>query len=88
MLTYINRLDTKYILGDLMETNALAKGVLSFIIPGAGQYFNNDKKKAIEFFAIMIALHFAIYFLANNVFGSALSTLYHLYAGFDAYKNA
>jgi hypothetical protein len=35
----------------------------------------------------MLILHAAIYFLANNFAGSAISTLYHLYAGYDAYRN-
>lgn len=70
-----------------MEKNALLNGVLSFILPGVGQYLNNDKEKAAKLFIIMLVLHILIYYLANNPLGSAISTLYHLYAGWDAYKN-
>ena len=34
-----------------------------------------------------LIVHAAIYYLANNILGSGISTLYHLYAGYDAYKN-
>lgn len=70
-----------------MEKNALGKGVLSFIIPGIGQYFNNEKDKAIKLLVGMVILHIAIYFLMNNILGSGISTLYHAYAGYDAYIN-
>ena len=70
-----------------MEKNALVNGVLSFIIPGVGQYMNGEKQKAAKLFIIMLALHAAIYYFANNPIGSGISTLYHLYAGWDAYKN-
>ena len=70
-----------------MERNALGKGVLSFIIPGIGQYLNHEENKAIKFLIGMVAVHILIYFLFNNVFGSAVSTLYHAYAGYDAYIN-
>lgn len=70
-----------------MQSDQLLNGVLSFIIPGIGQYRNGERKKALGFFAAMIILHFLIYFLANNALGSAISTLYHLYAGYDAFKN-
>lgn len=69
-----------------MDENALTNSVLSFILPGLGQSINGYKKKAIIFFLGMIALHLLIYFFANNIAGSAISTLYHLYAGYDAYK--
>lgn len=70
-----------------MQNNALVNGVLSFIIPGVGQYLNDEKQKAVILFIVMLVLHCAIYYLANNPLGSGISTLYHLYAGWDAYKN-
>ena len=70
-----------------MEKNAVGKGILSFIIPGVGQYFNHDESKALKMLIGMVVLHIAIYFIMNNVFGSAVSTLYHAYAGYDAYIN-
>lgn len=69
-----------------MDENALTNGVLSFIIPGLGQAINGYKKKAAIFFLGMITIHLLIYFFANNIAGSAISTLYHIYAGYDAYK--
>lgn len=70
-----------------MQNNALVNGVLSFIIPGVGQYLNDEKQKATTLFIFMLVLHAAIYYVANNPLGSGISTLYHLYAGWDAYKN-
>ncbi|AMD16775.1 hypothetical protein TL18_01195 [Methanobrevibacter sp. YE315] len=69
-----------------MENDALVNGVLSFILPGLGQAINGYKKRAIIFFIVMLVIHALIYYFANNIFGSAISTLYHLYAGYDAYK--
>lgn len=70
-----------------METESLKNGIFSFIIPGLGQYLNNDKKKGLGLFGIAVILHIAIWFFMNNSVGSVVQTLYHLYAGYDAYKN-
>lgn len=70
-----------------MDTDSLKYGVFSFIIPGLGQYLNDDKKKGLSLFAIAIFLHISIWFFMNNPLGSVVQTLYHLYAGYDAYKN-
>ena len=68
-----------------MDTNSLKYGIFSFIIPGLGQYLNDDKPKALRLFTVAILLHLFIWFFMNNTIGSILQTLYHLYAGFDAY---
>ena len=70
-----------------MENDALANGILSFIIPGLGQALHGNKNKGILLFIGMLIVHAALYYLLNNGVGSAISTLYHLYAGYDAYKN-
>lgn len=70
-----------------MDTNSLKNGIFSFIIPGLGQYLNDDKQKGLGLFALAIILHIFIWFFMNNTFGSIVQTLYHLYAGYDAYKN-
>ncbi|MBR3140890.1 MAG: hypothetical protein IKF11_08510 [Methanobrevibacter sp.] len=70
-----------------MDTNSLKNGIFSFIIPGLGQALNGDKQKGLALFGIAVALHIFIWFFANNSFGSVIQTLYHLYAGYDAYKN-
>ena len=68
-----------------MEKNALANGVLSFIIPGLGQALNGYKKKGIVMFIILILLNILIYFLLNNPFGHLVSLAYSAYAAYDAY---
>lgn len=70
-----------------MDKSALGKGVLSFIIPGIGQYLNEDKQKAVVLFVGMLVLHAIIYYVMNNPFGSLISTIYHAYAGYDAFIN-
>lgn len=70
-----------------MDMNSLKYGVFSFIIPGLGQYLNDDKQKAAGLLAGAVAIHIFIWFFMNNPLGSAVQTLYHLYAGYDAYKN-
>lgn len=70
-----------------MDTDSLKYGVFSFIIPGLGQYLKDDRKKALSLFAGAVAIHIFIWFFMNNAAGSAVQTLYHLYAGYDAYKN-
>ncbi|MBE6499657.1 MAG: hypothetical protein E7Z80_03785 [Methanobrevibacter thaueri] len=71
-----------------MGSNSLKYGIFSFIIPGLGQYFNDDKFKAVGFFGFVLLFHVFIWFFMNNSFGSVVQTLFHLYAGFDAYVNA
>ncbi|MBQ2666196.1 hypothetical protein [Methanobrevibacter sp.] len=70
-----------------MDTNSLKNAIFSFIIPGLGQYLSDDKSKGVGLFAAAIALHIFIWFFMNNPAGSLIQTLYHLYAGYDAYKN-
>lgn len=70
-----------------MDTNSIKYGIFSFIIPGLGQYLNDDKQKGLGLFAVAILLHLFIWFFMNNILGSGIQTLYHLYAGFDAYRN-
>lgn len=73
--------------GDKMEKNALINAIISFIIPGLGQSIHGNVKRGIILFIGMLIVHAAIYYAANNFAGSVLSTLYHFYAGYDAYKN-
>ena len=70
-----------------MDMNSLKYGVFSFIIPGLGQYLNNDKQKGLGLFGAAVVLHLFIWFFMNNPLGSIVQTLYHLYAGYDAYMN-
>ena len=70
-----------------MDMNSVKNGIFSFIIPGLGQYLNGDKQKGLGLFGAAILLHIFIWFFMNNAFGSLIQTVYHLYAGYDAYKN-
>ena len=70
-----------------MQNEALANGILSFIIPGLGQALHGNGKRGIMLFMGMLMVHAAIYYVANNAFGSVIATAYHLYAGYDAYIN-
>ena len=70
-----------------MDMNSLKYGVFSFIIPGLGQYLNNDKQKGLGLLGAAVILHLFIWFFMNNPIGSITQTLYHLYAGYDAYRN-
>ena len=70
-----------------MDANSRKNGIVSFIIPGLGQYFNGDAKKGLIYFGIAILLHISIWFFMNNSLGSFIQILYHAYAGFDAYRN-
>lgn len=69
-----------------MDSESLKYGIFSFIIPGLGQYLKDERQKALGLFAGAIAIHILIWFFMNNIIGSAVQTLYHLYAGYDAYK--
>ena len=69
-----------------MDMNSLKYGIFSFIIPGLGQYLNGDKQKGIGLLAGAVLIHIFIWFFMNNALGSIAQTLYHLYAGFDAFK--
>ena len=68
-----------------MSSNSLKNGLLSLIIPGLGQALDGRMQKAVPLFLIALILHISVYFILNNPFGSGISTLYHIYAGVDAY---
>lgn len=70
-----------------MDMDSLRYGVFSFIIPGLGQYLNDDKQKGLTLFGAAVLLHIFIWFFMNNPIGSVVQTLYHLYSGYDAFKN-
>jgi len=70
-----------------MTGNSLRNAIISFIIPGLGQYLESDSKKAMILFGGAVALHLLIWFFMNNPLGSLINTAYHAYAGYDAYKN-
>jgi hypothetical protein len=70
-----------------MNTDAVKHGIFSFIIPGLGQILQGDNKKGIGMLGVAIILHLGIWFFMNNPLGSLINTLYHAYAGYDAYKN-
>ena len=70
-----------------MDMNSVKYGIFSFIIPGLGQYLNDDKQKGLGLFGAAILIHIFIWFFMNNPIGSVVQTAYHLYAGYDAYKN-
>lgn len=72
---------------DGMDSGAVKNGIFSLIIPGLGQYLNGEKKKGLGFLGVAILLHVFSWYFMNNSFGSIVQTLYHLYAGYDAYKN-
>lgn len=71
-----------------MNNNALKNTVLSFIIPGLGQYLSQDSRKGATLFAGAILIHLFVWFFMNNPLGSVLNTAYHAYAAYDAYVNS
>lgn len=70
-----------------METNALKNGIFSFIIPGLGQILQQDRQKGFAMLGGAVLIHIFIWFFMNNPLGSLINTAYHLYSGYDAYKN-
>lgn len=70
-----------------MDTDSVKYGIFSFIIPGLGQYLNGDKTKGLSLFGAAVLVHIFIWFFMNNPIGSVVQTLYHLYSGYDAFKN-
>ena len=71
-----------------MNNDAIKNAIFSFIIPGLGQYLINDRQKAITLFGGAVIIHILIWFFLNNPLGSLISTAYHAYAGYDAYKKS
>ena len=70
-----------------MNQNTIRNMIFSFIIPGLGQYLNDDKQKGLRMFAGAVAIHLFIWFFMNNPIGSLANTAYHAYAAYDIYKN-
>lgn len=70
-----------------MNQNTIRNMIFSFIIPGLGQYLNDDKQKGLGMFAGAVAIHIFIWFFMNNPIGSLVNTAYHAYSAYDVYKN-
>ena len=83
-------LDEVYGPGDTVGGEKTAKSrqkdakpfLLSVLIPGAGQYYNGDKRKAAIFFGVELALWGMVYGL--NVYSDGVEKDYRAYAVFHA----
>ncbi|HOI71611.1 MAG TPA: hypothetical protein PLC38_04920 [Methanobacterium sp.] len=66
--------------------NAILAAILSFIIPGLGQFYAGSLMKGIIFFIIALILGAltATVFLYTGI----ISFIFALYAAYDAYKMA
>ena len=65
--------------------NAILAAILSFIIPGLGQFYAGDNDKGIKFLIIAIILWIATFLF---IFAGIISFIFGLYAAYDAYKLA
>ncbi len=70
-----------------MESDALINGFFSFIIPGLGQAIEGYKTRGIILFVIAVLIAVILYFLnVGQVIQYAVSAIYGLIAGYDAYR--
>jgi TM2 domain-containing membrane protein YozV len=77
-------------------TDAWIPGLASFVIPGVGQFINDQVDKAILHFVVAVGLDVGVYYLAAllpfGYYSYPLVGLAHLgwalYSGFDAYNVA
>lgn len=66
-------------------TNAILAAILSFFIPGLGQFYGHQEtKKSIIFLIVAIIIY--ILYVAVSMALSFLF-LFNIYAAYDAYKN-
>jgi hypothetical protein len=70
-----------------VESDALINGFFSFIIPGLGQAIEGYKTRGIILFVIAVLIAVILYFLnVGQVIQYAVSAIYGLIAGYDAYR--
>ena len=65
--------------------NAILAAILSFFIPGLGQFYVGDSDKGIKFLIIAIILWIATFLF---IFAVIISFIFSIYAAYDAYKLA
>jgi len=78
------------------ERDPLLYGLASFVLPGLGQYLNEEPDKALSHFLIAAALPLACYFVTyytlpwypRYTLCSLLSLGWHAYSAIDAYETA
>jgi hypothetical protein len=77
------------------EKDPLLYGLASFVLPGLGQYLNNEPNKTLSHFLIAVAIPVVCPLLFSNypyILSSSLCALlqlgWHAYSAIDAYETA
>ena len=68
--------------------NPILAAILSFFIPGLGQFYAGDLSKGILYFVMGIILGIVISIIFKQSIYYIISLLYSLYVAYDAYKMA
>lgn len=68
--------------------NPILAAILSFFIPGLGQFYCGNLMKGIAFFVVAIILAAVVLMVFKAWLYSIISLLFSLYAAYDAYNMA
>lgn len=65
--------------------NAILAAILSFILPGLGQFYGQQETKKSVMFLIAAIIIYILYVAVSNYL--IILFLFNIYAAYDAYKN-
>ena len=68
--------------------NPILAAILSFFIPGLGQFYSGNLMKGIAFFVVAIILAAVVLMVFKAWLYCIISILFSLYAAYDAYNMA
>jgi len=68
--------------------SAILAAILSFFIPGLGQFYAGSLSKGILMFVLFIILLFFVSVLFKDWLYSIINLLFSLYVAYDAYQMA
>lgn len=68
--------------------NPILAAILSFFIPGLGQFYCGNLMKGIAFFVVAIIIGLAVFMVFKSWVYIIINLLISLYAAYDAYNMA
>lgn len=68
-----------------LDFDALVRGIISFFIPGLGQFINGNIEKGIKILVGFILIWMLLLFLNMTTIQVIVGIILRLFAGYDAY---
>lgn len=68
--------------------NSFLAAILSFLVPGLGQFYCGDLSKGIVFFVVAVAIAIVSFVVFRQMIYYIINVIVGLYAAYDAYNMA